>query len=29
LRLLPPLILPEDDVSPFIQALESALAGQT
>lgn len=28
LRLLPPLILPEDDVSPFIQALESALAGQ-
>jgi len=28
LRLLPPLILPEDAVSPFIQALETALAGQ-
>lgn len=28
LRLLPPLILPDDAISPFIQALETALAGQ-
>lgn len=28
LRLLPPLILPEDAISPFIRALEAALIGQ-